>query len=126
MRAADIASGRGQAATPLGPAPDPQPCFTGRRCYTPEPVYEPRRHIHPTPRYEPRPVIHLRPRVEVEPPIIIPAEPCREKDDCLKPPFLPPWKLLPWELPPQPIQKVKLLQVKPDIVRKGSIIDCFM
>ena len=126
MRAADIASGKGQSATPLGPAPDPAPSITGRRHYTPEPVYEARRHFHPTPRYEPRPVIHPTPRVEVAPPIVIPAEPCVEKCHCLKSPFIPSWKLLPWQNPPQPAQVVKVVKVKPDIVRKGSMIDCFM
>jgi len=124
MAAADLAAGKGQSAHPLGP--DPTPDFHSRRHLTPTPVYEPRRHIHPTPRFEPRPVIHLRPRVVVDPPICIPPEPCPHPDAGNKLPP-PPWKLPPCQpAPAQPVQKVKLVRLKPDIVRTGTMIDCFM
>ena len=93
-----------------------------RRHIHPEPLIEPRRHIHPEPRYEPRPVIHPTPRVEPSPPVCLPAEVRRAHKSGL----VPPWKVLPWENPPQPSQKVKVIKIKPDIVRKGSLIDCFI
>ncbi|HSI32440.1 MAG: hypothetical protein ACAI43_14570 [Phycisphaerae bacterium] len=124
MAAADLAAGKCGSAHPLGP--DPEPEFNTRRHLTPTPVYEPRRHIHPTPKFEPRPVIHLRPRVVVDPPIRVPAEPCLHPDAGSKLPP-PPWKLPPCQpVPAQPVQKVKLVRLKPDIVRTGTMIDCFM
>ncbi len=124
MRAADIASGRGQAATPLGPAPDPEP--QRRFHYTPEPVIEPRRHFHPSPIYERPLVIHLRPRFVEPPPIPLPAPMEPESPHKPKSPFVPPWKLLPWENAPQTIQVIKVVKRTPDIVRKGTLLDCFI
>jgi len=69
MRAADIASGRAQAVSGLGPAPTPPPSQLVR-----EPQFEPRRVIYPEPRYEPRPVIHPTPLKEYLPPIRVKAD----------------------------------------------------
>jgi hypothetical protein len=112
----------GKPATELGPRPD---CIERRFRYTPEPVIEPRDHFHPTPKIEPRQVIRPRPRVELAPaPILIP--PCPEAPHKPKCGMVPPWKVLPWENPPQPALKIKVIKTRPDIVRKGSLIDCFM
>jgi hypothetical protein len=94
-----------------------------RRHIEPTPLIEPRRHIHPQTTYEARTVIHPQPRVEPPPPICPAPEPCPHKD---KSPFVPPWKVMPWENPPQPALKVKLIKLRPDIVRTGSLIDCFL
>lgn len=89
--------------------------------------FEPRPVIHPTPRYEPRPVIHPRPR-------FAPCEPhkcCPEPHPIvIKPqaelPLEPPWKTVPWENPPPPAQVVKVACYRPDIIRKGTLIDSFI
>lgn len=102
-----------------------EPEFRPRQIIHPEPRYEQRPVIHPEPRYEARPVIHPTPRV-VEPPPAV-CSPCPEHKPRITPsPFVPPWKVLPWENPPQPLLKVKVIKLKPDIVRKGSLIDCFI
>ena len=122
MAAADAAAGKGLAVTELGPAPSHiQP----RRVFDPEPRIEPREVIHPTPRIEPREVIRPAPRVE-EPPPAYWCPPCEPRPRDHKSPFVPPWKFLPWENPPQPVLNVKVIKLKPDIVRKGSLIDCFI
>jgi hypothetical protein len=120
IRTADLSSGGG-GGTGVAPESD----FLPRRHYEPTPEIEPRRHFHPTPCYEARPVIHPQARVEAAPLIIYPVvEPdMPEKSMC---PFVPPWKVMPWENPPQPLLKVKLIKSKPDTVRKGLLIDCFM
>ena len=101
----------------------PQVDILDREHVHPTPYYEPRPHIHPTPKYEARPVIHPQPRVEPAPVIPCPPEPCPCPP---KSPFVPPWKVLPWENPPQPALKVKVIKLKPDIVRTGSLLDCFL
>ena len=101
----------------------PEVQFGTRRHIEPTPAIEPRRHIHPTPRIEARPVIHPQARVEAAPPIVYPEPEMPKKSMS---PFVPPWKVMPWENPPQPLLKVKLIKSKPDTVRKGSMIDCFM
>jgi hypothetical protein len=122
IRTADIASGRGQPVSGLGPAPTN---IGPRKRIEPQPLIEPRKHIHPTPRFEPRPVIHLTPRVETPPPAVCPpAEP--EKPRIAKSFLAPPWKLLPCEQPRQPTIVVKVIKRKPDILRKGTLIDCFI
>lgn len=118
MRVADLAGA--QAKDTLGPAAT----FEPRRHIHPEPYFEPRPHYHPTPVFEPREHICLRPRVEPCPPIVLPCEP--QVADCHRPVFQPPWKVMPWENPPQPALKVKVVKLKPDIVRTGSLIDCFL
>jgi hypothetical protein len=103
----------------------PEPEFLPRRHIEPTPEIEPRRHFHPTPIYEARPIIHPQPRVEPAPPIIFPETEPEKLCKSLSP-LPPPWKIPPWENPPQPLLKVKLIKSKPDTVRKGSLIDCFM
>lgn len=61
IRTADLSSGRGTSATPLGPDPNPPVGRSGGSGGFPgrsEPVYERRAHIHPTPRYEQRTVYY--------------------------------------------------------------------
>jgi hypothetical protein len=94
-----------------------------RRHLVPTPLIEPRVHIHPQTLYEARPEIHPQPRVEPPPPICPPAEPVSH---LTKSPFVPPWKVMPWENPPEPALKIKVIKLRPDIVRKGSLIDCFL
>jgi hypothetical protein len=104
---------------------EPAATFEPRERIEPEPYIEPRKRIEPTPYFEPRE--HIRPRAVVEPPAVV-LPPC----DCDKPReakpivFQPPWKVMPWENPPQPALKVKVIKLKPDIVRTGSLIDCFI
>jgi hypothetical protein len=128
MRTADISAGRGQAASPLGPAPDPSP----------------RRHIHPEPTYERRPVIRATPRHEVRtvgytvqyeasreakydpsgPPVAY-AETCRP---CcpVEGPIPPVWKQLPpvpQRIPSAPRRIIKVIRQQPDIRHKGIVVD---
>lgn len=102
-------------------------CVERRWPCEPAARFEPRPVIQPTPRYEPRPVIHPRPR-------FVPCEPlkcCPEpRPVVIKPavelPLEPPWKTVPWETPPQPAQVVKVPCYRPDINRKGTLIDSFI
>jgi hypothetical protein len=41
-------------------------------------------------------------------------------------PLQPPWKAPPWEAPIPPAPQVKLVQYRPDIITKGSLIDFYM
>ena len=114
------------AAKHLGKLVGPAPAIAPRPVLHPQPRIEPREVIHPTPRIEPREVLHPAPRV-VEPPPVYCCPPCPpERARCTPPVFVPPWKVVPWENPPQPLPNVKLIKPKPDIVRKGSLIDCFI
>jgi hypothetical protein len=123
IRVTDLSdtAGGGGDGTGIGPAAT----FEPRRHYEPTPVFEPRRHIHPTPVYEPREIRHLRPRY-VEPPCDpAPCPPVPCPDDRKPEQLLPPWKRKPLEKPEQPVRQVKVIRVKPDIVRKGSLVDLF-
>jgi hypothetical protein len=100
----------------------PAATFEPRPHIHPAPLIEPRPRIHPMPKYEPRPVIHPQPRIEPVPVICLPVEAASHS----KSPFVPPWKVMPWENSPQPLLKIKLVKIRPDIVRKGSLIDCFL
>jgi hypothetical protein len=117
IRTTDLAGAKQNG--PLNPQVD----ILDRPRLHPTPYYTPRPVIHPMPRYEARPVIHPTPRVEPAPPIPCPPEPCPHAN---KSPFVPPWKILPWQNPPQPALKVKLIKLKPDIVRTGSLLDCML
>ena len=127
IRTADIASGRPQPVSKIGPAPDR---FERRFHVHPEPKIEPRRHIHPEPRIEPRRVIHPVDRYEPShncEPVTVVVE-CYTP--CKKHVIEPPWKVLPWdernrECPPVG-PKVKLVVKPPDIAHKGSLIDFFI
>lgn len=128
IRSADVASGRGQPVTELGPAPTP-PAW----CYgsiKPQPEIEPRQTITPTPRFEPRPVIGVcgcesrevnpsLPPPEVAPPV----DP--EAPRLVRSPLEPPWKQLPWEIPAQPAPKVKVIVKPPDLQKTGTVFDLF-
>jgi hypothetical protein len=120
IRTTDIAGARANGRHII----EPEPEFLPRRHLTPTPVIEARPRIHPEPRYEARPVIHPEPRcVPPPPPICPPPEPVSHLN---KSPFVPPWKVMPWEHPPQPALKIKVIKLRPDIVTKGSLIDCFL
>lgn len=126
MRAADIASGRPQPVSPLGPAPTPPPDRFDR-----EPAFALRPVYHPEPRYEPRPVIHPTPRIEFQPPIKVPAEVevlppvCSSKAE-VECPLAPPWRQPIWETPTAVPPKVKIVLHRTDIINKGSLIDFFI
>lgn len=127
MLAADIASGRGQPASGLGPAPNPD--IEPRRRITPEPFYEPRRHIHPAPQYEQRTIlysVHLEASLERQhneasicgmaavAPVASPA----------KSPFPPVWKTLPPVEHPVPARRpIKVIRHYPDIRNRGIVVD---
>ena len=117
IRTTDLAGARNNGSI------TPEVEILPRRHLVPTPLIEPRVHIHPQTLYEARPVIHPQPRVEPPPPICPPAEPVSH---LTKAPFVPPWKVMPWENPPQPALKIKVIKLRPDIVRKGSLIDCFL
>ena len=120
IRTTDVAGARANGRHLI----EPEPEFLPRRHLTPTPVIEARPRIHPEPRYEARPVIHPEPRIVPPPPPICPApEPVSH---LTKSPFVPPWKVMPWENPPQPALKIKVIKLRPDIVTKGSLIDCFL
>jgi hypothetical protein len=122
IRAA-IAENRGGARGPLGNVIQPQPRIEPRKVIEPTPRFEPRPVVHPTPRFLPRPVIAPRP-VELPPAVLPPCDP--EKPRVAKLVLTPPWKVLPWENPPQTERSVKVIKRRPDIVRKGSLIDRYM
>ena len=130
MRGADIASGKGQPVSKLGPAPDN---FERRFHFHPEPKIEPRQHIHPDPVIEP--ARHVRPVDRFEPSncnsakspdvVVIPVPvPCHKHGHTIQ----PPWKVLPWQQEPAPhvAPKIKVVVKPPDIALKGTLIDCFI
>jgi len=129
MRAADIASGRPQPVSKLGPAPTPPPDRLER-----DPVFAMRPVYHPEPRFERRVVIHPEPRVECLPPTKVNCqeEPCEcvSAAPAAKPemesPLAPPWKMPVWQMPVTPPPKVKVVQYRPDIINKGSLLDFFV
>ena len=125
LRGAMAAANAGAAKSTGLPGPAPT-VAAPRPVIHPQPRIEPRQVIHPTPRIEPREVIRPTPRV-VEPPPILCCPRCPpDKPHQPGSPVVPPWKVLPWENPPQPLPKVKLIKLKPDIVTRGSLIDCFI
>lgn len=105
----------------LGATPNPQPTPKVEQSQQ----IQPRPKIEPAPRIEPRPVIYPKPRL-VERPAAIrpPVEP--EMPRIAKSGLKAPWQTLPWENPAPVVHPVKVVKPTPDIVRKGSLIDCFM
>ena len=128
MRTADIASGRPQAVSELGPAPTPL-----RDRFEREPVFEQRRVIHPEPRFAPRQIIH--PQKQFLPPLKVQPE-AVEPPTCscccivtkpeVESPLAPPWRQPIWATPIPPTPKVKIVKIRPDIINKGSLIDFFI
>ena len=110
----------------------PEPVIEPRRRIDPEPEFEPRKRIHPTPVFEPR----RRHRPEQAGSCCaacVSAAPVEsaEKVPHAPSPVEPPWKVLPWDermrcAPARPVRKIKVLQVRPDIQCKGSVIDLFI
>lgn len=100
--------------------------FEPRVRIEPEPVIEPRVRFHPTPHFEPRAVIYPRPRVapltDACPPCPPPPSEDAADGKCR---IEPPWKVRPWEAPLPIKREVKVVQVRPDVVSKGSLIDFF-
>ena len=129
MRTADIASGKPQAVSELGPAPTPL-----RDRFDREPVFEQRRVIHPEPKYERRQIIHPQPRIEFPAPLKVESQPAEPPCSCccvvIKPeiesPLPPPWRQPIWATPIPPTPKVKIVKIRPDIHNKGSLIDFFI
>ena len=107
---------------PLGPAPNQ---ILPRPRIEPNPVIEPRQRITPAPRFEPRPVYHPAPRFEPRGHACPPPEAPLPEDPGGKCPIEPPWKVRPWETPVPIKLEVKVVQLRPDIVHKGSLIDFF-
>lgn len=115
-----------------GGAIHPQPVIEPRRRFHPEPKIEPRRHIHPEPSIHPalpEPNGPVRPRVW-ELSGAAPADPL-EKIAHSPSPIQPPWKIRPWEAcddcdRARPVRKVKVIEARPDIRSKGSVIDLFI
>ena len=106
---------------------------------TPAAVYEPARHVHLTPVIEPREHIRAAPcrepaKVVVtrseQPRLALAISECRSGCEAAAPPAKspvePPWKVLPWRQPPKMVVNVKWVKVQPDIINKGSLIDCFI
>jgi hypothetical protein len=132
MRAADIASGRTEPISALGPAPTPPPDRFDR-----EPVFQPRRVYHPEPRFAPREVIGIdSPKELAASPAKteLKAQPVEAETSCcsvtIKPemesPLAPPWRQPVWANPIPPALKVKIVKIRPDIINKGSLIDFFI
>ncbi len=106
--------------------------YVTHRCccnWTDCPTTQPAPLIPAVDRYEPSNTIVV---TEPERPQLLPAMPLpveavvvRERDP-LESPLQPPWKVLPWENPPRPVQNIKVVHYQPDIVCKGSVLDCFI
>ena len=111
----------------------------------PQPVVEPRRRIEPEPQFEPRPRVRPEPMFEPRAKLFgaVPSLGCRdacvpttptepvEKATHSPSPIEPPWKVRPWEemrdaAVAPPVRKIKVIQVRPDIQCKGSVIDLFI
>ncbi len=110
----------------------PAPNVAPRQRPHAEPAVEPRPRVRPEPVFEPRAV--LRPVNEAS---IGRGDVCVivevEKADATSggSPIEPPWKVLPWENPPaprfaRPVQKVKVVNGRPDIISSGTLIDLFI
>jgi hypothetical protein len=128
MRAADIAVGRPQAVSELGPAPTPPPDRFDR-----EPLFEPRRVYHPEPRFAPRPADvateaaagtneNTTPPSQVE----VFCTCCVTAKPEVESPLAPPWRQPIWTTPISPAPRVKIVKIQPDIINKGSLIDFFI
>ncbi len=121
VRAALQDDAKHPAATALGPTPQQ---MLPRQRIEPEPYIEPRRHITPTPHFEPRPIHHREPTFAPGDALWSPSTPV-VKDPGGESPIQPPWKVRPWEAPVPIKLEVKVVQVRPDIVHKGTLIDFF-
>jgi hypothetical protein len=128
MNAADA-----QGVGPCGRLIHPAPVIEPRRRFHPEPVFEPRPHVHPEPAFDPRPRLHVPDFLRGGTPApcdpsATPAEPAGRVSSAS--PIEPPWKVLPWENPPaprpRPLQKIKIVNGRPDISSKGNVIDLFI
>lgn len=121
------AAGGTTAVTDLGPAPNRLNTAARaavRPVIQPEPRIEPRLVHHPEPRIEPRPVVEVETKSHRLPTQPTPAEP--ERFVTYRPAVRPPWRIPPQENPPQAAPVVKVVQIRPDIVHKGSLIDFFI
>lgn len=59
-------------------------------------------------------------------PVVIEAVVVQKVADELCSPLAPPWKSLPWNQPPHLPAKIKIIQYRPDICHKGTVLDCFI
>jgi hypothetical protein len=130
MRRADMASGKGQPVSKIGPAPNnlerrfrfhPEPKIEPRPHIHPEPVIEPRRHIQPVDRFEPSNASGGKSPDVIVIPVPVPCPKLGHK-------IQPPWEVLPWQQEPEPriAPKIKVVVQPPDIAHKGTLIDCFI
>lgn len=110
----------------------PEPRIEPRKRVEPEPRIEPRKRIHPTPVFEPR-RRHRAEQVGSCCAACVSAAPVESAEKVPHPPspIEPPWKVLPWDermrcAPARPVRKIKVLQGRPDIQCKGSVIDLFI
>jgi hypothetical protein len=132
IRTADISAGRGQPASGLGPAPNPEP--QRRIHFQPETVYEPRRHVHPTPKVEERLIcykVRYRPCLEPLPDLVAqnlvePVVAAVQPSCPIERPLPPVWA----QLPPIPIKPhtpprrvIKMMAARSDIQMKGLVLD---
>jgi hypothetical protein len=107
---------------PLGPAPQK---ILPRKVHEPDPRIEPRKVVHPTPYFEPRPVHHPEPKFAPHEDLFPPSTSPLPEDPGSKCVIQPPWKVRPWETPVPTKLEVKVVQLRPDIVHKGTLIDFF-
>jgi hypothetical protein len=113
MRAADCAAAK---TLPAG-------CIDGRHTIHPKDRFEPRRVIDPTPRFEPRFVLHPRPRVEALPTQVpTQLEPVKVENNNVP----PVWKQPIWKCDPEIEVVIKRIVHKPDVQKRGTLIDLFM
>jgi hypothetical protein len=130
IRTADISSGKGVSATPLGP--DPTPDIAPRVHVRPSDAYEPRVHVHPAPVYEERP-IRRTDRYEPTREVQYNAAACGwVTPEAVKPacsnegPIPPVWKQLP-PVPPsdcgRPRRVIKVIRQQADIRHRVALVD---
>lgn len=133
MRTADIASGKGQPATPLGPAPTfLRATGTGYKT-GPAAVYEPREHVRLAPKVEPRIVVetvHYEARYEAQCNLaasVGAAAPEIPVTACVGVPAIPPVSAQLPPVPPHrfgaPRQPAKIIRTRTETIRTGMLVD---
>jgi hypothetical protein len=104
--------------------PGPAPTLPGRPTHQASPALLPPTVVQPPPLLRPPPIIFFRPIFKEIP--LECATPPHAGPTSHTMPLQPPWKSLPWKSPLPPPPLIKVVQHRPDIISKGSLIDFYM